>query len=252
MSIILTFLLLLLLTACVLIGAFIALKLRKVHLFLFAFEERMSKRIDNQFSQQESLLSLYYDLKPRVSIPATRNWAGSPDFLLHIVGYMIAHKPNCVVECSSGVSTIVIARTLEINGVGHVFSLEHDPKFAEKTRNELKRHGLESYATVIDAPLTKIKINNSDWLWYSVASLPEILIDVVVVDGSPMNVQSLVRYPALPCLYSRMQKSAAIFLDDFNRPDETEIVNRWTKEFPVFKADFLSAEKGICYLNLKS
>jgi hypothetical protein len=70
----LTLLAIVLLTACVLLSVFIAIKLRKVHLFLFAFEERMSTRIDNQFSQQESLLSLYYELKPKVSIPATRNW----------------------------------------------------------------------------------------------------------------------------------------------------------------------------------
>jgi predicted O-methyltransferase YrrM len=164
---------------------------------------------------------------------------------------MTTHKPNCVVECSCGVSTIIIARTLEINGVGHVFSLEHDPVFAEKTRNELKRHSLENYATVINAPLTKIKINNRDWLWYSINSLPEELIDTVVIDGPPAKIQSLARYPALPCLYDKMQKGAAIFLDDFYRPDETEIVNRWTKEFPIFRADFLSAEKGICYLTLK-
>jgi len=79
--------------------------------------------------------------------------AASPDFLKVVADYVLAAKPNLVVECSSGLSTVVIARCLQINGVGRVVTMEHMPQFAEITRPELKRQGLSDRAVGLDAPL---------------------------------------------------------------------------------------------------
>ena len=49
---------------------------------------------------------------------------------------------HVVVECGSGLSTILIARRLRELGAGHVHSLEHDHGFAEACRRPLERASL--------------------------------------------------------------------------------------------------------------
>src|SRR3546814_9693589 len=75
-------------------------------------------------------------------------------------------KPAVVVECGSGLSTVVIARCLQLNGGGQVFSLEHMEKFAAQTRKELSRRGLSDWARVIDAPLERLESLGREVRWY--------------------------------------------------------------------------------------
>ena len=49
---------------------------------------------------------------------------------------------HVVVECGSGLSTILIARRLRELGAGNVHSLEHDEGFAEACRRQLERESL--------------------------------------------------------------------------------------------------------------
>ena len=139
------------------------IKIKKIHLWTYEFKNELEKKTENVISQIEALLGLYADLELKKSIPKTRSWAGSPDFLWNIARLAQKNKPQVVVECSSGVSTVVLAQSVKINGVGHIYSLDQDSVFAEKTREELKRHGLSEWATVIDAPLVNYEINGKKW-----------------------------------------------------------------------------------------
>ncbi len=56
---------------------------------------------------------------------------------------------------------------MQLNARGHVYSLEHDPEYAEKTRKELQKHNLDEWATIIDAPLMKYTIENRAYEWYT-------------------------------------------------------------------------------------
>src|SRR5207244_4204311 len=113
--------------------------------------------------------------------------------------------PRIVLECGSGVSTVVCARMLQLGGSGHVYSLEHDATFAEQTRALLSRHGLSNWATVVDASLDQ----TTDPPWYSENAIPKeaVNIELFVVDGPPANVAHLARYPALPRMASRLAEN---------------------------------------------
>ena len=169
-------------------------KVRKIHLHLYSLEGFIDKNKDTLFAQVEALIGLYYDLKFSKSLPKTRGWAGSPDFLLFIAKVAQSKCPTVIIECSSGVSTVVLAQCLKLNGQGHVYSLEHESVFAEQTRMELKRHQVNEWATIIDAPLKKHYISGQEWLWYSLDNLPENLrVDMIVIDGPPSFIQNLAR-----------------------------------------------------------
>jgi predicted O-methyltransferase YrrM len=104
-----------------------------------------------------------------------RGWAASPDFLRNLMQYTEDNCPTTIVECSSGVSTLVLARRVQLNGAGHVYSLEHDAAFAQKTRLLLRRFDLEEFATVYHAPLTNTLLGDWDGSWYDTRVLPELV-----------------------------------------------------------------------------
>ena len=108
-----------------------------------------------------------------------------------------------VVECGSGLSTIVIARRLRELGGGSVHSLEHDPAWAAEGRSRLAGEGLGDLAEVIEAPLAPHPAAAPGCLWYdraALAALPAAGVELLLVDGPPAGEPEIERsrYPALP------------------------------------------------------
>ena len=222
-------------------------KVRRVHLHAFELLEhgRVTRlEVEHLFNQLQSLSLLERTLAMPQALPPTRGWAGSPDFLLFAARHALAHKPKVAVECGSGVSTVVLARCMQMVGHGHLFSLEHDPVYAKKTRQLLLEHGLEAWADVIDAPLVADPTSTP---WYDESMFPDAMRDIglLVVDGPPDDVGRLARYPALPRLLSRMDGHFTVIVDDAARPDETERVARWTQEIRGTTSSTAPAEKGL-------
>jgi len=202
-------------------------------------------RRNQDYRQIESLLSLFFTIRPEFPLPDTRDWGASPDLLKKIVEIILLEKPAFTVEASSGVSTFVIAYCLKKVGRGKVVSLEHDAKYATISQNLISLHGLEEIATIVHAPLKEVEINGQKWLWYSTDCLSiDQPIDLLVVDGPPGNIQKLSRYPALPLLYRYLDHESNIILDDGRREDERNIVALWQREFSHITSDFLDNEKG--------
>ena len=98
-------------------------------------------------------------------------------------------------------------------------------------------------------PLEPVELSNESFLWYSLASLPVLEIDLLVVDGPPGTLHPLARYPAGPKLLPRLASGALVFVDDAIRADETEMVRRWMMEFPELDQETHQAEKGLVVLS---
>lgn len=211
-------------------------------------ESRLEVHARNVYQQTEALASLYATLHLTSGLPPLGGWAGSPDFLMHIAEHVLRQKPLIVVECSSGVSTLVIARCLQLNGQGHVYSLEHEPQYAEQTRRLLRSHGATTNATVIVAPLHRRQLKGRSFDWYSGFELPRGEIDFLVIDGPPGDAGDLARYPAGPELFPRLAGTAVVFLDDADRPDEQTVVKEWVADFRDMRARRLAGEKGLAVL----
>ncbi len=190
----------------------------------------------------DSLLGLGEDL------PFSPEWSAASDFLALIVAHVLEAKPATILECGSGLSTLMLARCCALNGQGEVISLENGAEFALNTRMQLERHRLNTHARVIDAPLTPYTIADHEYSWYSLDILPQQGIDMLVIDGPPGFLQRHSRYPALPLLIDLMKDSCAIFLDDAGRQDEREIVAMWQQSFPAFRHEFVETERGCSLL----
>lgn len=239
----------------ILVGLYI--KMRKMHLAVVDIKRKTKQCLTNVdphvFRQFESLLGLYKDLGFQKSLPPTRGWAGSPDFLQALAEIILKKRPALVVECSSGVSTLIVARCLQLVSNGRVVSLDHDLKYANKTIENVKAQGLVDYAQVIHAPLQRQTIGHDDWLWYDRRQWEQLDgIDVIVIDGPPMGVNSLARYPAGPNLFVKLNKGGIVILDDASRDDEKEIVKRWLVEYAgMFSVEEIDCPEKGCIVMTK-
>lgn len=178
------------------------------------------------------------------------DWAAAGDFLEHLVDHCLATRPSLIVECGSGLSTLILAACCARNGSGHVYSLEHGPEFATATRAEIARRGLEPFATVIDAPLRNHRLAGEDYPWYTLDALSAESIALLVIDGPPGFLRRHARYPALPLLFERLAGGASVFLDDAARADEKAILALWQAEFPGLSHEIIAAERGCSILRL--
>lgn len=185
-------------------------------------------------------------------LPYTENWSAAEDFISLITDYCLAEKPEVIVECSSGLTTLALARCCQINNSGHVFSLENGQEYVDKTNAELASFGLSAYSTVIFAPLMKTRIDEMDFQWYQTDDIDHFVskIDMLVIDGPPGFIQPLSRYPALPLFYEKLAEHAVIFLDDAARNDEKIVVQRWLSQFEKLKQYYYDTGRGCSVLSL--
>lgn len=223
-------------------------KIRHVHLQTF----RIIAGLKEESSQLYNQLQAFHDLTALLNLPRPlpllRGWAGSPDFLLHIAQHALNEKPGIIMECGAGASTIVLARCCQMSGKGRVHSLEHDPHYAALTRVRLSEQGLETWATVVDAPMEEKQGFGQAWYALGNLKLDPVSCEMLVIDGPPWRTAPLARYPTLALLQNWLAPSCVVFLDDAARPEEQEILQRWRREFPSFGQEVLAYEKGCARL----
>lgn len=158
-------------------------------------------------------------------------WAADPVLVHNAIRLVIDTRPSFVVECGSGSSTIAIARTLRACG-GRMVSLEHDEKYAQRTREMLRLHGLDDLATVVTAPLVSRDVGGQTFQWYTPAYEPLLSqpIEMLMVDGPPGSLGERSRYPAVPILRSHLAEQCWILLDDGNRLSERDVARAWSED----------------------
>lgn len=213
-----------------------------------ASADRARSELTVVYHELAALLDLHGLFRLRAPLPPTRGWAASPDVLVHLVREVMCRRPEVIVECGSGVSSVVLGYAVQHVGVGRVVALEHDPTFAEETRANLRTHGVEDVVEVRDAPLRPWRPPGTDesYDWYDLAALEDLHgIGLVFVDGPPGKLGPLARYPALPVLLPRCTPDVCFVLDDTVRTAEQQVSARWVEENPELVAVPKAAEKGM-------
>ena len=202
------------------------------------------------YRQIEALMALYSYTRATAGFPATRSWVASPDLLLYLHELVLRQEVELIVECGSGLSTVIMAYALRTNGRGKAVALEHLQEYGDRTNELLAQHGLSDWAEVRVVPLEPVMIENEEWPWYSVKAIPEGPVDLLFVDGPPGKLGKQARFPAAPLLIDRLSPGGLIVLDDYHRPDEREMTERWLQLYPKLVREVLRHEKGTVVLRL--
>lgn len=199
---------------------------------------------DYQLRNIESLISLS-PLRTEPVIPFSGMALDGLE-LSKIVSEVVLNETQTVVECGSGVSTMMLANLFKALDRGHVYALEEDGVWFKLMQRLIQDRELGGYVTLLHAP-TNTTIGPGRW--YDTTVAQQILdaverIDVLIVDGpQARNGQS--RYGALPFFLPKLGSTSLIFLHDVCRGAESEVLLAWQRELGAHIEDvFMSTKDG--------
>jgi predicted O-methyltransferase YrrM len=163
-------------------------------------------------------------------------------------------RPETIVELGSGASTLVIGLQLRRTGRGHLYSLEHDPEYAERTRRHVRALDLGAFVSVLDAPLVPHALGSDTYSWYEVPDAVAALdrVDLLLVDGPPQATDryGTPRYPALPVLGAKLAPGSVAIVDDAGRDAEKRMLERWRSERPDLGLEIIPTRHGLAVLRV--
>lgn len=147
--------------------------------------------------------------------------------LLDRVLYWLGESSGPVLECGSGVSTLVLAAGVS-GTTRRLVSLEHDTKWAERVSKALPKD-TRADLDILVRPL----VSHGEYDWYDVdeSSIPGS-IGFVFCDGPPGSTRGG-RRGLEPVLQDRLAPGAVVLFDDTRRPTEHEIVERCCARLPA-------------------
>ncbi len=181
-------------------------------------------------------------------------WSGyamRPSGVVKILNEMVINQRSLVVECGAGLTTVYIASLMRQQGKGHLYTIEHDAAWVDVVRGLLAQAGLESYVTLIHAPLVGCALSLEGTEWYDeraiAAVLGDRLIDLLVVDGPPAYdaARRYARYPAAVYFQGQMAADYAIVLDDIDRAGEQHVLAQWERQLPGLAVQRLVIDGGV-------
>jgi hypothetical protein len=173
-------------------------------------------------------LHAWHVLRPLLELGGYLPWstgAMRPAALVVVCNEVVHGARTRLVECGSGVSTVLLARLLRERGAGSVVAVEHDGAWAALVGDLLRHEQLVDVARVVHAPL------EGDPPWYAPAALAALDsdVDLLIVDGPPAFAtgEQHRRAPALAFFEPRLVPGATVVLDDLHRRGEREVLARW-------------------------
>jgi predicted O-methyltransferase YrrM len=219
----------------------------RIKRYLRVANQNLHSTLISRQRRTEAIVGLNVALRPIFPIPELQMWSITPHFANILMNNIGMHNPRAILECGSGVSTLIMAYCLARTGNGHIYALEHIESYAKSTQELLKLHGMTTFATVIHAPLLPVTRGSETLVWYDISGIEKIdCIDMVIVDGPPGTGSPMARYPVIPLLADKLSSDAIILLDDYDRPDERNSVKLWSENFGFSHITELKVERGVC------
>lgn len=170
------------------------------------------------------------DWAPGLARDLLHGWANetmSPsEAYLYAVWRHAAETPGPVLECGSGLTTLVLGAAKRNSRHG-VWTLEHDRFWANTSQAALRRHGIGN-VVVCHAPLR----DYGEFDWYEPQCALAADFSFVLCDGPPGTTRGG-RYGLIPVLGKYLRPGCVILLDDATRPGERAALARWHREAHV-------------------
>ncbi len=165
-------------------------------------------------------------LPRRVPAALSSGWAITSELAQALEARCRLNPPRRILELGSGNSTLVLARCARDLGF-ELVTLEHDPRFLERTAAALQNAGLQNACQLILAPLKPSPVpGNRSARWYSAPLSGSF--DFIFADGPPGQVG---RSAALFALQRHLAPEWELWLDDGEREHEQQCVRLWQSHF---------------------
>lgn len=207
-----------------------------------------SEELDNVLRQSIAYqaISEYFSTGNSQSILTwKRGYPASPDFIQYLIKLLSVNNYDLILEFGSGYTTLYIAKTLallnsDVKKIAEAVSFEHHDRYYIKTKKLLNDEGMQERIKLIMAPLHEWQgPDDKLYNYYSCQDTLQQLSEnnkdnqlniLVIVDGPPGSSCKNARYPAFPLVMKYFPAANIDFLlDDYQRDDEKEVAQVWTK-----------------------
>lgn len=150
-------------------------------------------------------------------------WSAREEYLAACIEQALKSH-GAILECGSGLSTIVLAAIAKNQG-RILWVLEHNDWWADKISYLLEKFQLNASISV--KPLK----DYGDFCWYDapLAIMPAVF-SLIICDGPPNKSTKGGRYGLVPVMQERLSSGCVFLLDDANRQAELDIARRWAEE----------------------
>lgn len=237
----------------------------------------LEKKLLNATKQIEAAVGLqsYFATGELPNINTERHsWPISTDFAFYLVQLLETNDYDIVIEFGSGISTVIIAKTLAKMALRRLdkppvafVSFDHLEQYANQTQAQLKQADLADKVQLELAPLQAYTApNGNTYPYYTChAALAKLAHQnppagkrvLVLVDGPPAATGQHARYPAAPSVLTYFKGASIDFLlDDYIRDDEKEIAALWQAEFSaeniIHKTSERKLEKDACLISTRA
>jgi predicted O-methyltransferase YrrM len=203
--------------------------------------------LDHLYNQVAGLGQIAAALKGERVVRPLRGWALSPDAAVWILADLQQRQSPTVIEFGSGQSTIIFATVMKNRGGGRLISIEHDAAYAAEVGRQLEAHGLQELVDLRVLPLEERTESGglSPCRSYPIKRLPDVMVDLAVIDGPPLANGNLTRFFPLRWALLHLRENGTIYLDDSKRPAEQQVLARVRTEFPNVTCSELPTERGL-------
>ena len=164
-------------------------------------------------------------------------WSGSLAFLRASLD-AIARTDGPILECGSGLSTIVVGWAAK-RANRPLLAIEHSAPWAKVVMKHITRHRLDNVRV---CHVDLCDFGEFDWYGVPPDDLPRN-IGLVICDGPPGSTVGG-RYGLLPRMRSHLAPDCVVLLDDAGRSAEQAILARWRHEFQI-NCEILEPERTV-------
>jgi hypothetical protein len=184
----------------------------RIKKFLFIQE------INRVINDPQILLNNKNDILQRlVYLWGNEGWSGLSSYLIACLNHTYT-SGGYILECGSGLSTILMGIVAKSNGV-HIISLENSQKWRKRTNWYLEHFNLNNI-TILYSPI----VDKGKYQWYKIEekTLPE-KVSLVILDGPPGDIKGG-RTGFFPECKDIIPKDSVILVDDVARKEEMQMV----------------------------
>lgn len=170
------------------------------------------------------------ELRPLLNGEVLGEWSLDAATITLLWEILQREKPRLVVECGSGISTLVLARyaaSFSEKDPCFVISLEQDCETSRLVDARLHTVNLDAFARVVHSPLNADGTYSLDRFEQVLATIPWRSIDFLLIDG-PAGASDC-RLGTLPRLRRYCAEIAKWVLDDALRDGELRILDQWSR-----------------------
>jgi hypothetical protein len=183
------------------------------------------------------------DIREELSLDGS--WALGEPIFAAMVGKLEPMNPRRIVEFGSGRSTVRLAHAFP---EATIVSVEHDPEYLAETKRFIAAYSPEAAISVEHRPLCWQTWHGLPYFSYGAGAFGQG-VDAVLIDGPPFPTSARGREACLHHVYGSIRIGGRIFLDDYERPAEQDVVANWMRTYPgSFSVEVLGDKKQMCVL----